>query len=184
MAAIIEIFGATIIAGIMILSVINQSGTLNRATAEQTLSVNLEKNEVTLARILESDFMKIGYRVPPPAILAADSTSITFLSDYSNTGTTKTVKFYLGNVLDAPAAISSNPRDKLIYREVTGSPVWSDNAGLTRLNLTYFDSTGSQTADVNLIRSIKIKFTLESPQAYDAKYLSASWQKTVYLKNF
>ena len=184
MAALIEIFGAAVIAGIMMVSIITQSANLNQATAEKTLALNLEKNEVTLARIIESDIMKIGYHVPSPAITAIDSTGLTFLSDYTNTRTTSTVRYYLGSVLDAPAALTANPRDRLIYREVSGSPLWSAHVGIVNLRFSYYDSTGTATASLPGIRSIKVKFILESPQPYNAKYLSTSWQKTFYLRNF
>ncbi len=185
MSVILDIVGAALIVGILMLCIFGMIGNLHQTSYDKVFSTNTQSNAVTLARILESDFVKIGYHVPDSvaAVLTADSTSIAFISDITNTGTLDTIRYYIGSVTDAEPAKTKNPNDRLIFREKNSSSTIHANVGLTSFSLMYFDSTGVATNVRSLIKSIRIKFRVESPTPTDASYTGTFWDKTIFPRN-
>ena len=183
MAVLIDIVGASVIAGIIMLTILNLNANLNQASYEKVYTLNMQTNIVTLARIIEYDFVKIGYHTSKPAILNADSTSIRFTSDLLNAGVTNTVKYSISDVSESVVASTKNPRDRMIYREVNGQPMISANLGVTSLKFTYLDSMGSETSNLTFIKAIRVKIKLENPEPIDTTYQGVFWEKTIYPRN-
>lgn len=183
MTSIFEIIGATIIAGIMLINIMLSTGNMNTATAEKVLTLDVQNKMVTVARILSADLNKVGYNAPRPAILATDTAGITFLADYGNTGAAKTVQISLGPVDDAIVRLTANPNDRILFRQVTGSPSWSANVGITRMVFTYYDSTGAATTTPALVRSFRVSVTIESRDPVKSAFPCTSWQETFFIKN-
>src|SRR5260221_13424951 len=87
MWVILDIFGASIIAGIILVAIFGMNVNLDQATYNKTFTLITQTNTVALARMIEYDFVKIGYHTPKPAVLAAKSDSISFyMADPTNPG--------------------------------------------------------------------------------------------------
>lgn len=197
MAVVIDLVGSTVIAGMILLSVFGLIGNLNHTTVEKTYCLNMQTNIVTLARIVEYDLVKIGYHVSKPAILYADSTSISFKSDLHKNGDSVIVRYSIGDSLESTVAGTANPRDRMFYREETGQPTIEANIGLTYLKFRFLDSLGVETTDLNAIRAIHIKIGIESHDSMEAcaeevctedhtsamMYEGSFWEKTIYPRN-
>ena len=117
---------------------------------------------------------------PSVAMLAAKSDSISFKGDLQNTGTVNTVQYYLGPV--SGLAKTKNPRDRVLYRVEDGKVIGA-SMGVTSLSFSYYNSDGYATSAPDSVRSIRVKFTLESPSPVDTTYATLSWEKRFYPKN-
>ena len=191
MAALIDIIGAGIIAGLVLLSIFGLGANLNQASYEKSFTYALQTNVVTLARIMESDIVKIGYHIPKgTAITSASANSITFKADLADAGVTNIVRYTLSNTSSAEVNATLNPKDVVLYREVDGSTI-AANLGVTNLQFAYYDSAGTPTATLSDIKSIYVKISLESPEriintaeaATDTSYPGVFWEKTIFPRN-
>lgn len=192
MSIMVDIFGALLIAGIMFLTIFSLMGNMNQANFEKTMNVNIQGNIITLARILESDLLKIGYHTKDDAIQYADSSGIRFKTDILNDSNVVTVQYALsGNV-----TTTKNPNDIFINRSVDGQPTITASVGLTYIHYAYFDSLGREltaplTTIIRLdsIKAIRVKIRLESaepvssPYSMTPTYQSVFWEKTMYPRN-
>src|ERR1051326_2946848 len=189
MTVLIDIIGATLILGILILSIFGMDTNLNQANYNKTFTLITQTNCVTLARIIEFDFVKMGYHVPkdssvsPPrnaAIIAVKSDSIVFKADLRNNGTVNTVRYYIGST--STLGSTKNPRDRMLYRVEDGNVI-AAHLGLTNLSFSYYNGDGIATSRTDSIRSVNVFFTVESPEPVDTTYSAAFWQKKIYPKN-
>ncbi len=180
MSILIDLIGATIILGIVLMAILGLNVNLDQASYSKTFTLITETNCVTLARMLEFDLVKAGYHTSKPAFLAAKSDSISFLADLRDAGTVNTVTYRLGPT--SALGATKNPRDRMLYRTEDGSTIAS-NLGVTALTFTYYDLSGAVTAGLADVASINVQFTVESPFPVDTTYAAAVWQKRIYPRN-
>jgi len=183
MSVLIDIIGAAIIAGIIILSIFGLNVNLSMANYNKLFTLTTQTNTVALAQMMEYDMVKIGFHVPNPkssAVLAAKPDSIVFKADLNDSSTVNTVKYYLGST--STLAFTKNPRDRMIYR-VQDGVVTAMNLGVTSLSIAYYNVDGQVTARPDSVRSMLVKFTVESPVPVDTSYSTAFWEKKIYPKN-
>ncbi|MCW9066393.1 MAG: hypothetical protein OQJ78_08840 [Ignavibacteriaceae bacterium] len=185
-SVLMDILGATIIGGILMLNLfeINNAAIENNYTGSGELTA--QQNLAVTVQVLEHDFRKIGYcanwqKIPIPtlAILAADSSSIKFLTDVDSDGNVDTMYYYLGptsELLSTP-----NPRDRILYRVINSKDPFGVNLGVTQFNLTFFDVLGNL---INFpitvpgeIYTMQIDITVEDVAAYNEQYSSAFWRQ-------
>jgi len=183
MNIIIDIVGSIMLAGLLILTINTGVADLHETTYEQTYTLNSQANMVALARTIEYDFVKIGFRAAAPAILIADSQQISFQSELYNDGSLKTVTYSVGTPTAPPASITKNPRDFILYRQLSGEPALGLSSGLVEFSLTYLDSTGTITTSPDEVDAITIRVRLETEEPVDEDYPGVFWEKTIYPKN-
>ena len=185
-SVIIDILGATVIGGILMMNLFQ----INNAAVENNYTGNGEliaqTNLATIVEILEVDVRKIGYcadwekiPIPTQAILSADSTSIKYLTDVDSDGNVDTMHYYLGptsELLSTP-----NPKDRLLYRVVNSEAPVGVNLGVTQFKLTFFDVLGNPIsfpiAVPGEIYTMQIDITVQDVAAYNEKYSSAFWRQ-------
>ena len=183
---ILDVLGSILIGGLILLILfrLNVSATSNLYT--NTSEANVQSAMISVGSVLEEDFRKIGYckdwtKIPDPtkAILQADTSSIKFLTDLNNNGSVDTLYYYLGptsELLNTP-----NPRDRLLYRVVNNEIPKSSNVGITKFNLTYFDSFGNVlSTPVNppgQIQKMQIDLQVENIEPIDSTYVVAFWRQ-------
>ncbi|MBK8944851.1 MAG: hypothetical protein IPM32_06200 [Ignavibacteriae bacterium] len=179
-STLLDIIGAMIIGGLMILSI----NTINQTASENSGRYNSDlisqQNLVSIVELLEHDFSRIGYCENPDSILSpeemityADSTKIKFWTDiavskinFRGDGTKEELIYELGPDVNA----TPNPNDKLLYRYVSGTVKDASNLGITEFRITYFDNMNNKLShpiDTKLISYMQIDLRVEDCYGYD-----------------
>ncbi len=189
MSVNLDLIGSFIIAGTLLLAVLNLNATLVDSSYQNTLDLIAQQNLSALGKLIRHDFPKIGFGVADPetAILLADSTQITFQTDIDRDGDVDTLRYYISE----PAAATStlNPKDRLLYRVVNSEPAEGDAWGVTEFELRYLDASGSETGDLGSIRAIEVALTLQGAYPYGKivvegvekdRYSQVAWETTFW----
>jgi type II secretory pathway component PulJ len=184
---IIDILGAMFIGGILLLTLFRiQDNTISNFFYYNQDLV-LQSNLLDIIEAVEGDLRRIGYcsnpdNFPDPtkAVLAADSTSIRFLSDADLDGDMDTIYLTYGSVSELSS--TNNPRDRILYRYVNGSATSTSGIGvITEFKLRYFGALGNQlTYPITALASIvtmQVSILVENPDAYDQNYSTAYWRQ-------
>ena len=183
---ILDIIGSVIIGGLIMLILFRMSDAASQNTYNNSQELVVQTNLTTIVGILENDFRRIGYcklynKIPisNTAIISADSTSISFLTDTKNNGDVDTSSYYVGPTSELSA--TPNPNDRLLYRVVNNETPKSINVGLTEFKLLYFDTWGDTLSfpitTTKAITSIQISIQIEDAEAYGNEYVSAFWRQ-------
>lgn len=192
MGAMLDLVGSAIIFGVLILTVARVQENLNTTMYQNTYNLQTQTTAISIARQVEYDFTKIGYRVSGQKIFRADSTAIAFKGALTYGGSLDSIVYTLGD-LD-PNTV--NPRDYLITRRSNSGTI-PQSIGLIDFYLTYYDTTNTRilppittTAQFNAIRSINVKLRFESREPLPAtnidttsRYFGVNWEKLIYARN-
>jgi len=189
MSYLLDIVGSFIIAGMvaMILLTVNIN---NTASSSAILFTTIEQRKVTdVSELIEYDFYKLGYRISDEKISVADSNEIKFYTDINDNDLADTIHYYLGETTDLSS--TTNPKDKPLHRNRNNQDSLSTAIPIVDFHLSYFDSIGNalnyssltNSAGRELIKSIKVKITVESDEMYDDKYRTSEWKKKISPKN-
>ncbi len=189
MSYLLDIVGSMIIAAmvVMILLAVNINTT---ASSSVILFTTIEQRKITdVSELIQYDFYKIGYRIPDEKIFVADSNEIKFYSDIDDNNVVDTIHYYVGYTSDL--SYTSNPNDKPLYRQRNNHDSLLTEIPVVNFNLSYFDSIGNSldysalanSAVRDLIKSIKIKITVESDELYADEYRTSEWKKKISPKN-
>lgn len=185
-ATIFDLVGSVIIGGVLLMTLINVNDSATRNTYGFSGELIVQENLVTSVEVLEYDFRKIGYCEDPfaipntkRAILYADSTDITYLTDVDFDGIPDTMRYYLG----PPSELSHtpNPDDRMLYQEINGNRA-GVNLGITLFKIKYFGALGGElslprTFPPTGIFSMQIDIRIENTSAYDEDYRYAFWRQ-------
>ena len=189
MGYLLDIAGSFIIAGmvVMILLAVNIN---NTASSSAILFTTIEqKNIIDISELIEYDFYKIGYRIPDEKISVADSNEIKFYADIDNNDLADSIHYFLGEPTDL--SFTTNPNVKPLHRNRNDHDSLFTEFPVVDFQLSYFDSIGNSlaysslttSAGRGLIKSIKIKITVESDEMYDDSYRTSEWKKKISPKN-
>lgn len=194
MTVMMDIVFASVILGMIILTVMNININLTQENWKGMVELNTQTEAIQLARIMEFDFYKVGYRVPVaarPSFIIADSEHIKFKTNLGDlAGTIDIVEYGLGG----PVLNSKNPRDRMLFRIENVTKVYI-NYSVIGFTVSYYDSndvklsTPISGAALNRIRSLRVILRLESPEPFDTtfaggyQYASAMYSKLIYPRN-
>ena len=183
-ASIIDTLGSIAIGGFLLLTLFRMHSASTENTYHYTGELTVQENMVSIVKLLEHDFRKIGYCedpkkiFPSKAIMIADTSDITFLTDVDFDGDVDKVRYYLGEtseLLETP-----NPDDRMLYRSVNGNPV-AANLGVTQFKITYYGYTGAPLtvplSSPTGIFSMQIDIRVENTAAYGNEYRYAYWRQ-------
>ena len=188
MAYLLDIIGAAILGGIVILMVIGINLQIT-ATSSDTLNNTLtQRDAVVSSQILEYDFYKIGYRISGEKIAIADSSEIKYYTDLDDDGTADTIYYYVGTTAEMSSTM--NPNDKPIYRVENNDPPYISSV-VTEFRLAYVDSAGKQLSYGSLnnavqrgrIRGIETSLQFESSHTIDGDYQAVELERSIRPKN-
>ena len=189
MSYLLDIIGSMIIAAmvVMILLAVNINTT---ASSSIILFTTIEQKKIMdVSELIQYDFYKIGYLIPDEKISVADSNEIKFYTDIDNNNEIDSVHYFVGNTTDL--SYTSNPNDKPLYRQRNNHDSLLTEIPVVDFNLSYYDSLGNSldysaltnSAVRDLIKSIKIKITVESDELYADEYRASEWKKKISPKN-
>jgi len=181
MNLLLDLAGSSIIAGIMLLMMINvniyQSDTRFASDSE----LQLQQNAKTLSDILSYDLRKIGYEYDDNPFLHTDSVKVSYYADMDRDGTPDIVTYTISD----PSAASSttNPNDRVLLRQVNDEISAGPSLGLTKLKFSYFDELGNTTSDFDKIEYVRAEFWVESIEPVNKEYLFTYWELTISPRN-
>ena len=184
-ASIIDTLGSIAIGGFLMLTLFRMNSASAENTYHYTGELTVQENMVSIVKLLEHDFRKIGYCedptkiTPSRAITFADTSDITFLTDVDFDGIVDEVRYHLGpksELTDTP-----NPDDRMLYRSVNGNPV-AANLGVTRFYITYYGYVGTPletpiTHAPTGIITMQIDIRVENTAAFGNEYRYAYWRQ-------
>ncbi len=185
-STLLDILGSTIVGGLLLMILLK----LNDASVQNTFTFGgdliVQQNLVSVVDLIEYDFRKIGYckdwkKIPDPSksIIAADTSSITYLTDDDNDGIVDTMHYYTGTTSELLA--TPNTKDRLLYRVLNSDAPKSANMGITQFKLTYFDALGNKLpfpiTVPSAIYTMQIDITVENSSAYNQEYSTAFWRQ-------
>jgi hypothetical protein len=176
-----DILGSMVFGGIIMVMVISFNGNISESAALQTFHTTVQTNATTVTNILEYDLRKLGYRVTSSdKITIADTNRIAFKGDFDNNGTTDSITYYVGSTV--PSGVS-NPRSRLLYRQLNANSPQTMNLGITKFHLWYYGANGASTDTLSQIRTIKVALSFESNSPYNGIYSGAYWERVIKPKN-
>jgi hypothetical protein len=194
MTVMMDIVFASVILGMIILTVMNVNINLTQENWKGIVELNTQTEAIQLARIMEFDLYKVGYRIPVaarPSFMVADSEHVKFKTNLGDAaGVVDIVEYGLGG----PVLNSKNPRDRMLFRIENVTKVYI-NYSVVGFRLNYYDSadvkmnTPISGAALNRIRSVLVILKLESPEPFDTtiaggyQYASAMYSKLIYPRN-
>jgi len=188
-STLIDIMGATIIGGILLIMV----NSLNERAVESNIIYGADKllqlEVVQLADLIEKDFRKIGYCEDPSKIsdstnliISADTSQIKFITDLNRDGNLDTLEYFVSDT--SALSHTKNPRDRILYRKFNDYPNQETlivSSNITHFYLRYYDALNAElTSPVTspgLIAYMEISFKVEDSEAYDEQYSEAYWQQ-------
>ena len=158
----IDLLGSALIGGIIILTMNQLKGRAIDQTGLYSMTRVTQRNLVSVTKIVEYDFRKMGYGVPNPtgAILQADASSITFLGDYNRNGVMDTIKYWLGPTSDL--ITTPNPNDRILYRKLNHEQPYKLDYGVTKFKLEYFNQDLQTVSMCAAIRIVQINIEVQS----------------------
>lgn len=193
MASMLDMVGSAIIFGVLILTVARIQENLNSTLYQNTFNTQTQQLAISIARQIEHDFTKVGYRIATGSqkVFHADSTKIAFKGALTYGGSVDSIVYELG-ALDTT---TQNPQDYRLIRAANGVEI-SQRIGLVDFRLSYFDTTNtvmtlpiSTVAAFNAIRSVNVRLRFESmepvQQAFtdSSAYFGVNWEKLIYARN-
>jgi len=185
MNVILDIFSSTVIAGIVILVMMNFKLFTTDAKLSSDAELQLQTNTKTLAQILDYDLRKIGYNYNGTAIITAQAKRFSYWADTDNNGTPEIVTYFLGDSTIVP---TPNPRDKNLFRVIGTDTTGGAALGLVDVRFTYRTAAGVITSIPANIKYIEVGIWTQSPYAVRkygdvSDYLYNYWQLTVNPRN-
>lgn len=181
MQQIIEILGANVIGGLIMLIGLNLNIQINSAVRNIFENTYQIRSAVTSFEVIDYDVSKAGNNVTGEKIVQADSNALKFKADINNTGVVSTVYYYTSS--DSVMNQTKNPHDKQLLRKIDNND--ANVVGVvTRLNFVYYDSIGnkilysslSSSASRAKIRNIRIYVRSESADPVDGIYIPVEWR--------
>lgn len=191
MSSMLDMVGAAILFGVLILAVGQVQGNLNSTLAQNTFNLNTQSEAVYVARLIEYEISKAGYGVTGSKISVADSRSIAFKGAMTYGGPVDSVAYYT----EPSDSTTTNPNDFRFVRYAKSSGALSQRLVMTQFDISYFDSTHTRMttpvtgADLNAIRGINVRFRVESPEPVTdastglSNYNAVTWEKLILPRN-
>lgn len=190
-STILDILGAAIIGGILLINLLKANGNLIENESIYSHDKNLQIDLVNTAMVIERDFNLMGYVNNVNMVLSNQNislgteSSIRFRSDIDNNGTIDTISYFVSDT----SALSNtpNPRDMLLFRRINSDFPFILANNVTRFKLTYLDTKMNEvTPPVGLntpVNFIRIEIRVEDPFAYDNQYSEAIWRRVTVSTN-
>jgi hypothetical protein len=187
---IIDILGATIIGGIVLMNLLNMNQNVVQSESMFGHDKSLQVDVVILATIMDRDFGLLGYcgdytKMDSTAIIYGDSVSIRFLADTDNNGIFDTLYYFTSDT--AALSHTPNPRDRILYRQLNSNPPFVVANNITEFNLKYLDTFSNEQVipiDLNkIVNYVRIAFKVEDPYAYNEEYTEALWRRLTVTAN-
>ena len=184
MDTIIDIIGATVIAGLVMLGIANLNVYSSQMRFKSDSDLKLQMDAKTISEILGNDLRKIGYAYTGTPIITANEKEIKFYADIDSNNVMDIISFSLS---DSNSVISENPNERILYRAVNADTSKGPSLGMVNLKFTYKDGNGNITSDPVMIKYIKAEIWVQSSSKVNEngtdKFISTYWELTINPRN-
>ena len=185
-STIIDILGAIIIGGLLLLILLRLNGTVSEHYITSGSDRSLQRGLAETAVVIEKDFRRMGFCADPykiteemSVVISADSEFISFYTDVNRDSTLDVMTYFLSDT--NALASTKNPRDRILYRQINADAPLMISTNITNFIFEYYDvfSTRLATpvASPSMISHMKISIRVEDPEAYNEQYSNAYWQQ-------
>jgi len=185
-STIIDVLGAIIIGGLLLLILLRLNGTVTEQFYTSGNDRNLQRSLAETAVLIEKDFRRMGYCEDPYKITeimdivqVADSDFISYYTDVDRDGNLDIITYFLSDTNALAATV--NPRDRILYRQINSNTPLIVSTNVTNFLFEYYDVFGnklpSPVASPANISHLKISMGVEDPDAYNEQYTNAYWQQ-------
>ena len=181
MNVILDLLGASLIGGLVMLLVVNLNAYSQETKFASDADLRLQQDAKTLAEVLNDDLRKIGYKYNGTAITEAGQQRISFRGDIDNNGSMDQVTYFLGSKEDADA--TPNPDDRVLFRVVNNDTIGGPTLGLTDLRFSYLNSKEIATTDPDSICYVKAEIWVETVLSVGDEYPFTYWEMTINPRN-
>ena len=181
MNIILDIMGSIVVAGIMLLMMLNAEVYQSNTRFASDSELQLQQNARTLADILSYDLRKIGYEYKDNPFIEADSEWISFYADMDRDGSVDKVTYFLSD--PSYAKSTTNPNDRVLFRVVNNDTISGPSLGLTKLKFSFLDKLAHPTLDFYKIQYVKAELWIESIESVNNEYLFTYWELTISPRN-
>ena len=180
---------STIIASLILLSLVGLNSRIMRSSGEQTLYTMAKIQSDMVVDYLQDDMRSMGYQIDNAAITLADSNRIRFLVRFEGNAEATAIDWWF----DADAAATGrNPNVRPLYRRISvhdADPNYDPatdpgtdavGTGVVEFHLEYLDADREiiEIADVNSqldnVRQIRLNLITESLESYEANRFNRS----------
>lgn len=187
-SVLLDILGSMFIGGIFLLTLM----TTNNNTVTNMHFYNtdflLQLSLLDVINTVETDLKRIGFTTNPglvtgtvEAVIQADSTSLTIRGDVDADSTIDTIRYFVSTT--AALEHTTNPRDRIIYRQKNSEDPFIINTNCTIFSFVYYDSFGVPIpfpiprAETGRVAMIQISIKIESPDKYNEDYANVYWRQ-------
>lgn len=166
---------STMIAGLIMISLVMLNVRIARNSGEQTL-YNMAKIQTEMvAEYVAMDFRTMGYGISGPAILVADTARIRFRVHYEGDPDPTVIEWYFA--VDSTLAYP-NPDIRPLYRSDASGTV-QVGTGITRFTLNYLDVERNllnpAILDFSQVHQIRLELMAESTEGFGDIFPRAFW---------
>lgn len=201
MSSMIDMVGAAILYGILLLVLSRVQANMNTTMQMNTFNLETQTTAVVLARQIEADLTKAGYRTGSSTqrIAIAEPTRIAFNGALTYGGTVDSVIYFWDTSADAT---TMNPRDRRFMRyAMSNGRTVSQRLGMTDFYIAYYDAAQHRMGSINpmgstvppeslgYIRAVDVRFRVESFENITntgpdtSGYFKITWEKLLYPRN-
>ena len=175
MGSYLKLIGSFLIGGLILLNIYRFTAFFNENSNEKFLDSITAGAAAEIVKVIEFDFNRMGLGVyrQEETLLAAQSDSIAFCSDFDEDGVIETITYFVSDSLQA--SDTENISDKILYRHASGEPLVDGALGVTDFSIRYFDWFGNETADLKQIKIFDIHLVVQSTSAYNDQFSTVVW---------
>jgi hypothetical protein len=191
MAEILDYISSILMGGMLTLNVLSVNEIANETYSLYSGDMTVQEMLVTTVQVLEGEFRNMGYGVPEfdKTVLAADTSSITFLMDLDRDGASvDTIRYYLGPTSDL--AYTQNTMDRYIYRTVNSGDRMRVGV-VTTFRLRYLTPSGEvitvpvPSDRLTEIHEVEITMEVQNPYAmYNPGYTGSGNQNALFSSSY
>lgn len=185
-ATLLDILGATIIGGLLLIILLRLNGQVTENTLIYGSDRSLQRGLSETAMVVEEDLRLMGYCADPfkltdgmSRVIVADTSYLSFYTDTDDDGELDSIAYFISDT--SALSGTKNPRDRILYRQVNTETPFMVNSNIVEFKLIYFEALGFElpapVASPSRITHLEISFKVEDPEAYDQKYSQAYWQQ-------
>jgi len=173
---------STIIASLILLSLVGLNSRIMRSSGEQTLYTMAKIQSDMVLDYVKDDMRSMGYRIETTnPITLADENRIRFLVHFENRVDTTSIEWHFA---ETPVGSGRNPNVRPLYRIENGGDEIAIGSGIVDFRLVYLNSArDTLTAPVSNpgeIRHIGLEVITESLDSYDAnRFERSTWSGVI-----